>query len=107
MPTTEAFKNRLNALLSEMPANSTLAEWQLAYREVIFTMGLEILSQFKGAAICNNENPVTAKSTGGSGEGGNPNIARTIHCECHFLSLPAFVLAMQTPAVAPPSKRKK
>jgi hypothetical protein len=105
MPITEAFEEQVKTLLSTMPANSTLAEWQLAYREVIFRMALKILNQFPSAAICNNEIPVTAKVTGGSGEGVNPSIARPLHGDCHFLYLPAFVLAMQTPPVAPPPKK--
>jgi hypothetical protein len=106
MATNEAFAAKLDKLLKQIPGDASLADWQLAYREVIFQMGLKIMQNFEAGAIGNCGPSLTAKSTGGGGTGGNPSIARTVCDPCEFLHLPAFVLAMQTPPVAPKRPKK-
>jgi hypothetical protein len=101
MPTPEGFTAKFRELLSsEILAESSLSEWQFAYRETIVIMATKILEQFSAHAAC--EPTIEAKSTGGSGGGGNPSFLQLCDRICHFLYLPAFVLEMHEAAPVPP-----
>jgi hypothetical protein len=102
MPTPENFKIQFKNLLgSEIFAGATLSQWQSAYRETMVIMATKILEQFAAQAAC--DPPLDAKSTGGSGGGGNPNFVHPYGCISHFFYLPAFVLAMHEAAPKPPA----
>ena len=62
------FKGRLNKI-----DKSSLQQWQFAYKEVIFAMGLKILEQFPQNAL--GPVPIAeGKGGGGPGPGGGPII---------------------------------
>jgi hypothetical protein len=62
------FKGRLNKI-----DKSSLQQWQFAYKEVIFAMGLKILEQFPKNAL--GPVPIAeGKGGGGPGPGGGPII---------------------------------
>jgi len=46
MATPADFSKSFGKLLDAIPKESTLAQWQYLYREVIFSMGMRILNQF-------------------------------------------------------------
>ncbi|HEY2144984.1 MAG TPA: hypothetical protein VGH12_02860 [Steroidobacteraceae bacterium] len=51
MSNRDPFADGFERLLATIPATSTLQQWQFAYKEVIYIMGLKILAQFKDDAI--------------------------------------------------------
>jgi hypothetical protein len=46
MDASEDFSAKFKQLLNEIPAESTLSQWQYLYRDVIFSMGMRILERF-------------------------------------------------------------
>jgi hypothetical protein len=51
MPAHDAFAEKFRQLLREIPAGTALPEWQYLYRQVIFSMGMEILERFREDAV--------------------------------------------------------
>jgi hypothetical protein len=51
MATRDGFADKFRQLLKEVPESYTLEEWQHAYRQVIFLMGMQILKRFESEAI--------------------------------------------------------
>jgi hypothetical protein len=51
MGTREDFSKNFRQLLREIPAETTLSQWQYLYREVIFSMGMRILVRFSKDVI--------------------------------------------------------
>lgn len=46
MPRSQVFAEDFARLLDTVPKNYTLAQWQHAYRQVIYSMGVKILENF-------------------------------------------------------------
>jgi hypothetical protein len=57
MPKSDAFAEKFRELLKEIPAEYTLKQWQHAYRQVIFLMGMRILGRFEKEAIAQTGRP--------------------------------------------------
>jgi hypothetical protein len=118
MPKSDAFAERFRELLKEIPAEYTLKQWQYAYRQVIFLMGMQILGRFEKEAIVQTGRPgeprararagadpealpadrpglpvvvVIDSHGGGPGGGGNPSF---LHGPCCTL-FPDYPLALQ------------
>jgi hypothetical protein len=94
MDRPEDFKERFRVFLrEEIPPGLTLPQWQFAYRQVMFLMGMKILEQFPVEAVGPDPQPPLswqATHGGGDGGGGAPSYIRY-----GFINFPAFVLAMQ------------
>jgi len=80
--TSDAFAQKFRELLKEIPDKFTLQQWQHAYREAIFLMGMQILERFEKEAIaqiaadpCCTSFLTAASHIGGPG-GGVPGVAR-------------------------------
>jgi len=110
MTQQDAFVQKLSALLNDVPAGSSLREYQALYRQLIFNFGLKILEAFPLQAGRDWHQPSrdaaggiqgagphpaggggqsgTNPSTGGPGGGPHPgDVGR-------FLDFPAFVLGL-------------
>ncbi|HEY2462723.1 MAG TPA: hypothetical protein VGI32_01580 [Steroidobacteraceae bacterium] len=112
------FADKFRQLLKSIPENYTLDEWQHAYRQIIFAMGMRILERFEAEAIAqqtrherlrtggieSSANPEAlpggviiqqiASHGGGSNSGGNPSFLAP--CPCRVF--PDYPLALQTAA---------
>ena|ERR1700722_16099948 len=119
MATRDGFANKFRQLLKEVPESFTLEEWQHAYRQAIFLMGMQILKRFESEAIAEQShherkrvggidvaaNPDVAAGGGiiwqimshggGPGPGGNPSFLAP--CACRVF--PDYPLALQDPEV--------
>jgi hypothetical protein len=119
MATRDAFADKFRQLLKDVPENYTLEQWQHAYRQVIFLMGMQILKRFESEAIAEqthherkgfgeidvSANPAIAPGTviiqtiashgGGPGPGGNPSFLAPCHCRV----FPDYPLALQAPEI--------
>jgi hypothetical protein len=107
MSAHNTFAETFSRLLREIPTGSSLPEWQHLYRQVIFSMGLQILERFPEDAV--GPDPSAPGSSGGvapppgntnpviygQGPGTHPN---------SVTELAAFVLCMQS---NPPKKPGK
>jgi hypothetical protein len=117
MATRDGFADKFRQLLKDVPESYTLEQWQHAYRQAIFLMGMQILKRFESEAIAEQRhhegkhfggvdvaaNPAiapggviiwqVASHTGGSGPGGNPSFLAP--CACRVF--PDYPLALQTP----------
>ncbi|HEX3948892.1 MAG TPA: hypothetical protein VHW95_03465 [Steroidobacteraceae bacterium] len=51
MASRDAFADQFRQLLNDLPDDYTLDQWQQAYRQAIFIMGMQILERFEAAAI--------------------------------------------------------
>jgi hypothetical protein len=51
MSTPNPFSQQFGRLLAELSGNPSLAEWQFLYRQVIVSMGMEILERFEQVAV--------------------------------------------------------
>jgi hypothetical protein len=118
MPKSDAFAEKFRELLEEIPTEQTLKQWQYAYRQVIFLMGMQILGRFEKEAIVQTGRPegppdraraggdaepqpadrpglpvvvVIDSHGGGPGGGGNPTYFH-VPC-CHVF--PDYPLALQ------------
>jgi hypothetical protein len=115
MATNYAFADKFRQLLKEVPDKYSLEEWQHAYRQAIFMMGMQILKRFESEAIAEQSrhermhlrgvesaaNPDVsgggwviqqiASRGGGPDGGGNPSILRP--CPCRVF--PDYPLALQ------------
>jgi hypothetical protein len=68
MPTkSDAFAEKFRELLKEIPDRFTLQQWQDAYREAIFLMGMQILERFEREAIAQIGRPTEGLRAGGGG----------------------------------------
>jgi hypothetical protein len=121
------FADKFRQLLKDVPADYTLEQWQQAYRQVIFLMGMQILEHFETEAIAQqahreqkrfggNESAAVADVAGGGnvimyiashgggpGGGGNPSIF--FPCPCNVF--PDYPLALQTAAMLSGRARSK
>jgi hypothetical protein len=100
MSKRERFAEKFSEMLKEIPDDYSLPEWQHAYRQVIFSMGMKILEQFPTQAV-SDPPPLLgwqASHGGGDGPGGHPSFLN-----CGFLDFPAFVLGIHE---APKKPRK-
>ncbi len=70
MPKSDAFAEKFRELLKEMPAEYTLKQWQYAYRQAIFLMGMRILERFEKEAIAQIGRPPAGPRPGAQGGGG-------------------------------------
>jgi hypothetical protein len=86
----DILERRVGELLGAIPEHCTLPEWQSAYRQVIFAVGMEILRRFPMSATrWRQEN---RSASGGQGAGGHPGY----YAPCGgFLEFPAFVLNLE------------
>jgi hypothetical protein len=118
MPKSDAFTEKFRELLKEIPAEYTLKQWQHAYRQAIFLMGMQILERFEEEAIAQTGRPggprdraraggdpealpaerpglpvvvVIDSHGGGPGGGGNPTFFRSPCCNL----FPDYPLALQ------------
>jgi hypothetical protein len=106
MSAHDTFAENFRRLLREIPEGTSLPEWQHLYRQVIFSMGMQILELFPedavgpdpsargssaGAAPPKNTNPVIY----GQGPGTHPNCVT---------QLAAFVLCTQPDSGTKPGK---
>lgn len=64
---SNSFPEQFKQMLGGLPGNYSLEEWQYLYRDVIFSMGLQILERFSSDAI--GPNPFE--------RGGNPAVTAT------------------------------
>ena len=74
MATNYAFADKFRQLLKEVPEKYTLEEWQHAYRQAIFMMGMQILKRFESEAIA-EQSRHERKRIGGIDVAANPEIA--------------------------------
>ena len=85
MATRDVFINKFEALLETIPNTYSLQQWQYAYRNVIYSMGLKILNNFRDDVVgLDPSEPIWAapNSTGTSagevsartGSGPHPNV---------------------------------
>jgi hypothetical protein len=51
MPKHDAFIEDFEKLLAKIPEHYSLAQWQYAYRNVLYSMGLKILENFPQAVV--------------------------------------------------------
>lgn len=51
MSTHDAFAQKFRELLRDVPNDYTLEQWQHAYRQVMFFMGMRILERFSNDAV--------------------------------------------------------
>jgi len=107
------FADKFRQLLKGVPDDYTLEQWQHAYRQVIFLMGMRILERFESDAIAQNErrpfwgragaaNPdvapggvviqFIASHGGGPDGGGNPSVS---HPQPPHPVFPDYPLALQ------------
>src|ERR1700727_1173352 len=115
MATRDGFADKFRQLLKDVPESYTLEQWQHAYRQAIFLMGMQILKRFESEAIAEQRhhegkrfggidvsaNPAIAPGTviiqtiashgGGSSSGGNPSFLGP--CPCRVF--PDYPLALQ------------
>jgi hypothetical protein len=101
MASRDAFADKFRQLLNDLPDGYTLDQWQQAYREAIFIMGMQILERFEAAAIAaqfpiekhtETGEPATMDLLGGGpvvlhnfshggGPGGGGNPSRYLPCQ--------------------------
>jgi hypothetical protein len=91
MSKRERFAEKFSELLREIPDDYTLPEWQHAYRQVIFSMGLKILEQFPTQAVSDPPPLLGWQASHGGGDGGG----QPSYIDRGFLYFPAFVLGIQ------------
>jgi hypothetical protein len=87
MSTRDTFLTDFELLVGRIPATATLDQWQYAYKQVIFTMGLQILEKFQQEALGPAPQPMpwpmpapppmpmmeaTSGGSGGAGGAGGP-----------------------------------
>lgn len=98
MAKRDAFIDEFKKLLEKFAAEYSLPQWQFAYRQVIYTMGMEILQNFPGDVVgpapsgLQAEGPPhaggspgkglteSAAGTGGPGPGHHPSIICEFGC---------------------------
>jgi len=92
MAERDVFIENFQALLDSIPRTYSLPQWQYAYREVVYSMGLKILENFRRDVIGPDPTePVAAAAnstitSGGvssdhsGGLGGHPNIVCKLAC---------------------------
>jgi hypothetical protein len=98
MSKRERFAEKFSELLREIPDDYSLPEWQHAYRQVIFSMGMKILEQFPTQAVADPPPLLGWQASHGGGDsgGGRPS---------YFLNFPAFVLGIQDRLVTKRSRK--
>lgn len=69
MHKSDAFAEKFRELLREIPSEYTLKQWQYAYREAIFLMGMRILERFEKEAIAQTGRPPAGPRPGQGGGG--------------------------------------
>jgi len=102
MSKRERFAGKFSELLREIPDDYTLPEWQQAYRQVIFSMGMKILEQFPTQAVSDPTPPLSWQASHGGGDGGG----RPSLYNCGFLDFPAFVLGIHEEFTAKRSRKR-
>jgi hypothetical protein len=70
--TQNVFVQDFKRLLERFPDESSLAEWQYAYRQVIYLMGLDILTRFPNDAVGPDPTGASGAAGGGAGSGRQP-----------------------------------
>ena len=92
MATRDVFINEFEKLLEGIPKTYSLQQWQYAYRNVVYSMGLKILENFSKVVVGSDPSepvgaasnstitsvgPISARS---GGPGGHPNTICKIVC---------------------------
>jgi hypothetical protein len=94
MPHHDTFTKDFDKLLAIIPDDFTLAQWQFAYRSVVYSMGMKILERFPEAVIGSRPHVQPAPhvemmttggaqipaAAGGPGGGGHPHTICTLVC---------------------------
>ena len=94
MAKRDAFTEDFKKLLETIPDNFSLPQWQFAYRQVLYSMGMRILEKFPADVVgpdpagLGGSGPRLALSPGKSGGvtsegqtgGGHPSIICTLVC---------------------------
>ena len=100
MASRDAFSKKLKLLLREVPADTSLEEWQYLYRQTIFSMGMKILEKFPRDAYGPPTQPPPGWADGSGGSvGGHPNVSVPYK---PLLDFAAFALAIHAARVKPP-----
>lgn|SRR5208282_4427397 len=90
MSTHDAFAQKFREFLRDVPNDYTLEQWQHAYRQVMFFMGMRILERFSSDAVTAIDPPIKKSADPRPAQGIGPH-------PCHApLAFPAFVLGVQT-----------
>jgi hypothetical protein len=88
MSKTESVVADFELLLDKIPKTFTLEQWQFAYKQVIFTMGMKILEQFPDNAFGPKPaNPPVKPVRGPNQAGGGPTGGPIIHVAIAALDL--------------------
>jgi hypothetical protein len=75
MASRDEFADKFRKLLRDVPDDYTLEQWQHAYRQAIFLMGMKILERFEDDAIAGPHRNGEDGGGGGRGEGVQPATA--------------------------------
>jgi hypothetical protein len=97
MSTSDSISADFERLLEGVPENFTLEQWQFAYKQVIFAMGLKILELFPENALGPPPTKSPIKGRGPYMAGGGPTGGPIIH-----LASAALELAPPPPPLPPP-----
>jgi hypothetical protein len=102
MSKRERFAEKFSELLREIPDDYSLPEWQHAYRQVIFSMGMKILNQFPTQAVSDPPPLLGWQASHGGGDSGG---GRPSFLNYGFLDFPAFVLGIHKAVKAKRSRK--
>lgn len=76
MASHDVFADKFRKLLRDVPDDYSLEQWQHAYRQAIFLMGMKILERFEEDAIAGpRRNMEGGGGGGGRGDGAHPDTA--------------------------------